>query len=363
MKVMHVVLSLDCGGLEKLVVDLVNGLNKKGIESMVLCLGDKGVLSKQIEEKGIEVVSLEKKDGLDFGLFFQLAKILKSAKIDIVHTHNLGPLVYGSVAAKLAGCKALNTRHGRTDKKISSLVWNLNDYIVPVSEDTKTHLLHCNRMNKLKVKVIYNGIDIDVFNQGMGLEEKSKIREDLGLKKESFIIGHVGRLSAEKDQLTLLKAFRNIVYKEHNAELIIIGDGDQRETLKKAAKEFKIDASVKFLGHRDDVSKILRVMDVFVLTSFREGLSLAILEAMACGVPIVATKIGGTPEVIVDGENGYLAPCGFPERIENGIMRIFSNKELHQKMSANCLKLAKDNFSLDRMTADYEELYRKMLNK
>jgi len=313
------------------------------------------------EARGIGVVELKKTEGFDWGLILRLAAVLRKEKADIVHTHNFAPLIYGTLAAKLAGIPCMNTRHGRAPKKASSLIWALNKYVAVISEDAKKALNENNRINPKKVKLVYNGIDLNRYNGSANNDLKSMKRE-LGLKEDSCVIGNIGRLVKEKDQTTLLKAFKKLIQKKFNGELVIVGDGPLKEELISLSKEYDIADHVKFLGYQDDIEKYYRLFDIYILSSVSEGISLTLLEAMASGKPVIATKVGGNPEVVVERETGYLVPCGFPERIEQAVMRLNINQALTKEMGVNAKKRVQAHFSLTGMSDQYQKLYEDMLS-
>lgn len=362
MRVLQVVLSLKYGGLEKLVIQLSKMLNDQGVVTKVVSLQPNGDLAKEARDQGIEVIELDKKDGFDRSIILKLRKIIKDNKIDIVHTHNLAPLIYGTLASKLAGVKCINTRHGRAEKKTWGLIWNLNHCIVTVSEDTKEALLKTNRIKRRKLKVIYNGIDLSKFNGAIKDNNIDGLKKELGIEEDKFIIGNVGRIVKEKDQETLLKAFRKLRRKEFKGSLVIVGDGPLKEHLKKAAKEMGIEKDVKFLGFRSDINRLMRLFDVFVLSSFMEGVPLTILEAMGAGKPVIATNVGGNREVVLEDKSGILVPCGYPERIETAIMRLFINKKMAAQMGDEGRRLAEEKFSLESMTENYFKIYKEAVN-
>lgn len=361
MKILQVVLNLKYGGLEKLVIQLSEELNKKGFETVIACLQEEGEVAQEARKKGLQIFCLKKKEGFDWPLIFKLRELISREKIDIVHTHNSGPLIYGTLAARLSFKPCINTRHSRTEEKISGLIWNLNTYVVCVSDDTQKEILKHNRISLSKIRVIYNGIDLNAFNfiQDNGFAHEK--RKQVGLQENSFLIGNIGRLVADKDQETLLKAFRKLVQKKFNGELVIVGDGPLQGHLKKKADDLAIADKVKFLGFRDDIEELLSIFDVYVLSSIREGVSLTLLEAMACHRPIVATKIGGNPEVVIDNQTGYIVPPGFPERIESAVMRLYANKGVAQEMGAMGRKRVEEKFSLKNMAEEYMRLYREIV--
>jgi len=360
MKILQVVLNLKYGGLEKLVIQLSEQLIKDGYETEIVCLEERGDIAIEAQGKGIKVYCLEKKHGFDYGLIFKLGSLIKKSKANIVHTHNTSALIYGSFAARLAGVPSINTRHSRRDEKIHSFIWNLNKYVVMVSKDTKDYVMKFNRINKKKAEVVYNGINVDAMGIDYSEDFKMKKRKELGLRQDSFILGNIGRLVLDKDQATLIKAFRKLIKRKFNGELVIVGDGPLREKLVKLIEEYGLQQYVKLLGFRDDIPEILSIFDVYVLSSIREGVSLTLLEAMAASKPVIATQVGGNPEVVVEKETGHLVPCGFPERIESAVSRLYVNRDLAEKMAIAGKKRVENMFSLKHMTDGYKSLYEKM---
>ena len=354
MKIMQVVLSLECGGLEKLVIGLSSELNKKGFKASILCLDKRGELAKEAESKGIKVLSMGKKPGFDFLLPFRLANVLRKEKIDFVHTHNFGPLIYGGLAARMAGIHAINTRHGREEKKASSCIWNLNRKIIAISEDARRELLRHNKIPSCKVRVIYNGISI---NSKINVNKAVNKRQELGLNPSDLVVGNVARLSEEKDHFTLIEAFFKVNKEMENTMLVIAGDGQLKDSLRLKVKSLKLEDKVLFLGFRDDAQELMYIFDVFTLSSTTEGVSLTLLEAMASEKPVVATNVGGNPEVVTDGVTGFLVPPKEPERMAEAIIRILSDRDMAKRMGEAGRKRVEEKFSLERMVKEYQEIY------
>lgn len=360
-KVMQIVLSLECGGLEKLVIDLATKLNNNGFNTSICCLDALGELANEASKKRIEVFVIKRRAGKDILLPFKLAYLMRSKKVDVVHTHNMAPLLYGTLAARLVGVPVvLNTRHGREKKSSSPFIWNMNDAVVAISEDAKREMLKWNRIDTKKTKVIHNGIDIYKY---ACLQDGSELRKMLNINTSTFVVGTVARLSPEKDQFTLIDAFLRVVNKIDDAKLVFVGDGILKDNLKSHAEKLGIPNKVMFLDFRDDVFNILPIFDVFVLSSLTEGISLTLLEAMAAALPIVATNVGGNPEVVIDGETGFFVPPKDPEKMAEAIMKILQNPELAKKMGEVGRKRVEEEFSLDRMIKEYEELYEECLVK
>ncbi|MHC4123086.1 MAG: glycosyltransferase [Planctomycetota bacterium] len=358
---MQVVLSLDCGGLEKVSIGIASKLNSSKYRPSICCLDNAGDLAEQAEKMGIKVIVAGRKPGIDFSLLPRLAKILKQEKIDIVHTHNPGALIYGTLAAKLAGIPVIvNTRHGRAKRRVNGLIWNMNSAVIAISEDAKERLLKHNRLNSNKLKVIYNGVETKHFRNVVNAKTKKQL---LNIDKSRLVIGTVSRLSEEKDQLILIDSLARVSQVFDNVVLVFVGDGPLRSKLKKHAEKTGVKNKVIFLGFRKDVAKIINTFDIFTLSSLMEGVSVSLLEAMAAGKPVVVTNVGGNPEVVVDGETGFLIPPKNPDKTAEAMIKLLKNPELAKRMGNAGRKRVEEKFSLDKMVKGYKELYDHYLNK
>ena len=358
---MQIVLSLDYGGLEKLAIDLANRFNNGKYRSFICCLDNIGDLAIQAGRRGIKVICAGRKPGIDFSLPFRLSGILKKERVDIVHTHNPGALIYGTLGAKLAGIPVIiNTRHGREKRPVNGFIWNMNDSIIAISEDAKKRLLKYNRINSDKVRVVYNGIEVNGFKNELDIEVRKNL---LGVDKSHLVIGTVSRLSEEKDQISLIDAFSKVSQVLNNTKLIFVGDGILKKEIEHYSEKVGIGDKVIFLGFREDIAKIISTFDLFTLSSLTEGISLSLLEAMAAGKPIVATNVGGNPEVVIDGETGFLVPPKQPDKMAEAIIKVLQNPELARKMGVAGRERIEKNFSLDRMVSDYSLLYEDLLYK
>ncbi len=357
MKIAHVVLTLNYGGLERLVVDLAGQLNQGDWESSIICLSQPGPMAETAQKMGVEVVSFYKSNGFDIGLILRLANLIRKKMIDVVHTHNLAPLVYGTLAAKLAGAGAINTRHGRAPLKANRGLWALNDFIVAVSEDAREELLTANKIDSEKVTVIYNGIDFTRYEPGAAVQLKGQYREGLGIPKDDFVIGSIARLAEEKDHPTLLKAVKILLEERLPVTCVLVGDGDQRKKLEALAEQFKIRDHVTFLGFREDIPQLLNLFDVFVLATHMEGVSMTLLEAMAASKPIVASKVGGNPEVVKDDVTGFLVAPQEEQHLAKAIKYLLKDPILRQKMGQAGRRRVEEKFNIKRMIREYQKIY------
>ena len=379
-KVAHVVLNLDIGGLETMVVDMIRHMDRDRFEVVTICLRNKGVLGSQIEEMGFKVYCLNGGDRLEWKAFFQLTGILKKEKIDVVHAHNNAAYIYAGVAAMLSGFKkVIYTEHGRIfpdsirhmmAEKILS--W-FTVRIVTVSEDMQECLIKYEKINPAKIQVIHNGIDTEKFRKIDDGKWRRERRKTLGIGEKDIVIGNVARLDPVKDHGTLIQAFALFKRKMEDGEwkrekavkLLIVGDGSELENLKNLCNELSVNFfdtrffdplsilhhpySIIFTGSRTDIMELMNLMDVFVLSSKNEGISLTLLGAMACGLPVVATNVGGNPEIIRHGENGLLCQPEDVSGMADNILEILRRPVANHALSAM--------FTLKSMIKQYELLY------
>ncbi len=354
MKVLHVVNSLAMGGLENFVVELTKNLPQ--VDHYVACLTGKGELFDDIDGCAY-FLDVPKKTSIR--TFYSLWKLMSDLKVDIVHTHNQGPQFYGAIAAKLRGLPVVHTKHGRNLSnfgkrkyldRISSL---FTDKIVTVSEDIRRLCVEQLRIPEKKVSVILNGIDTNKF-----CSQVRPARQE----SEPFIIGTVARLSPEKNQACLLRAAKVLKDNQLNFKVQIVGDGPLKENLNALSMQLVLEKHVEFLGLRRDIPEILNHFDLFVLPSFTEGISLTLLEAMSCQLPVVATRVGGNCEIIDDGKDGFLVPSDDHLELANVLSGCISDEKkylLDEVGKQSRLKII-SQFSLDIVVGRYLSLYQSL---
>lgn len=361
-KVLHILNSFEIGGLEKLIYYFLEKTDFNEISPVIGVLNGKGRLRSDFESLGLPIYDFNLQPGLDLRVSLKILKIINRLKIDIVHTHNLGPHFYGSLASIL-GCVALkvHTEHGVTgierhgSYRKNRYLDRSKDYIVAVSKDVESFLE--NYWNpRCNLVTINNGISMSSSKYSDA--EKSQARQLIGARPGDKIIGHVGRLSAVKDQKTLLKAFKLLCNRMDNCHLVIIGDGPLSLDLRQLSEELNIKSQVTFLGARNDVDLFLKLFDLFVLSSISEGISVALLEAMASKVTPLVTAVGGNVEVIEDNVNGLLTSPGNADEMASKMEYLLMNDERNKAMSMNAEKTILDKFSMDRMVAQYCQIYR-----
>lgn len=360
-RIMYVILGLETGGLEKIVFNLISSLNKDKYLLYICCLDKLGSLSSRLVSRGIKVVLVKRKPGIDLVLPFRLASLFKKEKIRIVHPHNECAYFYGLLGAKLARVPiVIYTEHSRPTpdtkrlmimRKILSLA---TDKIVTVSDSLKKKLTIYEKISPHRIKVIVNGADSKIFSPK---NNGSKMKKELGLNYSDLILGIVARLYPEKNHRCLLSAFSYVVKEIPNVKLIIVGDGEMKGELEKLTLDLKLDKNVIFLGNREDVPEILSIFDIFILPSLREGLPLSLIEAMAMAKPIVATNVGGNHELVRDSVNGLLVPSGDSKSLSTAIVSLLRDKKRMQIMGEAGRRFFEQNYTLDRMVKNYEDIY------
>jgi sugar transferase (PEP-CTERM/EpsH1 system associated) len=362
-KIMHVVHALGIGGLENGVVNLINHTNPDRFKHSICCISRSGQNAENLMKKNVEIFEMKKGEARDLFLPIKLAHLFKKAKVDIVHTRNWGA-IDGIIGARLAGVPiAIHGEHGReiTDPQGHNKRRNLIrkglsyfiDSYITVSQELGEWLMTEVGIDKKKVQVICNGVDTTKFNP----DHKDLVRKKYSYTDKDIVIGTVGRLDPVKDQQLLIKAFAQLNSIYSKLVLLIIGDGPSWKSLEKLVDELGIRAKVHFLGARTDVPELLKLLDIFVLPSIAEGISNTILEAMATGLPVIATHVGGNPELVVDKETGYLIPKEDLGALVKSLDQYILNKHLRKQHGTAGRERAIREFSLERMIARYETLY------
>jgi len=367
LRVTHVVLSLECGGLEHVVVDLVSGGQARGQQVSVICLEQKGVLAKQLEDAGVTVHCCHKPSGLHIRrMRRELRRLLLEVRPDVVHSHQLGALFYAGPVSKSIGTAAVvHTEHGKHFEHRAKTRWlgryaaRFADRYCCVSRDIAADVIRHRIASPSKVQVVPNGIDTGRF--GQVAEDACGIKAELGIPGASQIVGTVGRLAEIKRQDLLIHAFARLREMVPAAHLLLVGEGPERQSLEALAKELSVADSVHFAGYREDRERLLHIMDVFVLPSRSEGMPLSVLEAWAAGVPVLASRVGGLPELIDDGRTGRLVAGDDPHRWAQAIATLIADSAPTRDMTAAAKAVVEEQFSRSAMVQAYEQRYRDVI--
>jgi sugar transferase (PEP-CTERM/EpsH1 system associated) len=368
----HVIHSLDTGGLENGLINIINRTPENRYRHAIICLTKTGSFAERITQPGVEVISLHGREGHDFGLYWELWKRLRALRPAIVHTRNLSALEAQIPAFFLPGVKTLHGVHGRDvfDLEGKSRKYNLlRRFIRPlvgryitVSKDLRNWLIKTINVPEERVVQIYNGVDRRLFHPRQA--GPNTTAPDGFLTEGAVVIGTVGRLAGVKDQATLIRAFKELLQTGNDkVRLIIAGDGPQRGQLQHLITELQLDKKVWMAGDRSDIPDILRTFDIFVLPSQGEGISNTILEAMATGLPVVATRVGGNPELVQDGVNGYLVPRSDPGALAKAIKELVDDNDKRARTGNTSLEFVRGTFDWDKTVTCYLSVYDELLNR
>lgn len=363
--IVHILDQLQVGGMETVAVNFIERTAQR-YQHCVICLSARGPMADRLEALGVSVRLLGKKPGKDLMAYVRLRNLLRSLHPDIVHTYNIGALDT-ALSARMAGVRhVVHAEHGRdaTDphghnrkyRWLRRLLSPAINIFVAVSEDLSEWLAKDVGIPRKKVRLIYNGIDTEQYRPG---NRETATLPGGFVPPGSVVIGSVGRLDPVKGFDVLLQAFARLCASAQapGPRLMIVGDGPERTALEDLANELGVAPRVWFAGQRDDVPRLLQAMDVYVCSSIAEGIALTIIEAMASGLPVVATRVGGNPELVVPEQTGSLVPASDPDALAQALDFSLAQPELLRAQGSAGRKRAQTHFSVDAMIADYCAVY------
>jgi glycosyltransferase involved in cell wall biosynthesis len=377
MKVLHVFGGGVRSGVESYVLAIAMGLRGQGIEHVLTPLRD-GPFISEAEGLGLRVRRINKKFKGDPLTVYRLREIIKDEQASIVHTNAENGNLYGRLAAAMARApRVVSTIHTFYDETLRdrhrsewlrNLIYRQDlftsricDALITVNAAIK-HRLVMHGLTAEKIVVIPNGIDPSRYEHyEKEVTHDSALRAGLGIAGDEMVVGTVARLSPVKNISALVLASKRVVEKLPKARFVIVGDGPQRQRLEKLASSLGVTSHLIFAGWQENINQFLSIMDVFVITSLIEGSSFAILEAMALDKPVIATNVGGNPELIVDGETGRLVPCNDIDALTSSIVEILMNKDRAAKMGQAGRARVQMHFRLDQMLEKTENLYRRLM--
>lgn len=372
LRVLHVLNRLDTGGTEHVVLSLLEELDAQIFEQQ-LCV-TRGFNSELVRARGLarEPYVAGKVDGGNQLLVFRLARIMRTARPHIVHSRNWGA-IEAIFAARIARVPiVIHSEHGYEVDMAAGLpkrrrllrrgAYPLADAVFAVSDELRNYHAKQAWIPPGRIRVISNGVDTKRFSPRRAM--RSAIRQKLGLSADSFVVGSVGRMVAIKDYATLLAAAESVASRGGNVQVLLAGSGPELERHRAAvARSSELAGRVSFLGTAKDIPEVMNAMDVFVLPSLLEGMSNTILEAMACGLPVVATSVGGNPELVEDGVSGWLFGPRNASDLAMRIEQLASHGEMLRKFGAAARDRVVNRFSLDRMISSYQSLYLELAAK
>jgi glycosyltransferase involved in cell wall biosynthesis len=365
-KVLHVISKLPVGGVENLLLMVLRNCDRERFFPLVCSLSDKGEIGKEIEELGFEVVCLNKlKHRLDWTIVKDIYRCIKQNNIKVVFSYQYHANLYGRIAAHLARvpCIIASVHNVYTiDKKIHRRIINKylagwTDRIVAVSKAVKDDVLKYDSVPDSKVEIIYNGVDLSKFLDNNG----NNIRNEFRIPVSAPVIGTVGRLTLQKGQRYLLEAVSQLRGKFPELVLLVVGDGPLKNELGDYAETLGIQESAIFTGSRRDVPSLLAAMDLFVLPSLWEGLSISLIESMAAGKPVITTDIAPIREVVNTDKVGILVPPKNSKTLAEAIERLLRNKNLAERLGMAARERVFSTFNIETTIRRYTDIFEDIL--
>ena len=368
LNVLFVIPQMGMGGSERLVHNLARRLDKTRFNTAIAWLHGEDAL-QEFRDLRVPLHHLPKIRRFDFSTMRQLAKTVERERIDIVNAQHFMPAVYSYYACNLAAKKALVfTAHSRWEVEGISLKWKIAGGFllrrisasVGVASDVSGAVQSVFKTTAARTLTIENGVDIDLFS---GEKDIRGLKSSLGLSEGDILIGIVANLKKVKNHQFLFKAFSKIAEECNNAKLLVIGQGFSAEPdntehdLRLFVKNSRLAERVLFLGYRTDIPRLLQAMDVFCLPSLREGLPIALIEAMAAGLPVVGTNVEGIRDLITPNVDGVLVDLGDEMSLKGALDRLLRDPQLRQRLGTAGREKAMKRYSLQRCVGDYERLF------
>jgi glycosyltransferase involved in cell wall biosynthesis len=360
--IVQVVLSLGRGGLESMAADLAIDLARAGVASRVIALDEGGLLEARLREAGIEYDVLNGRRFRQPAFHLALAAKLRAMHAAVIHTHGFAPLLHTLPASRMGGVsRVVHTEHSFEYLEPRA---SLRRALKWLSRTTRVFALCGERMlpfyqtivgvSSKRLQVIPNGIDVNKYRPGAN---RTSIRAELGIPVDAFVVGSAGRLEVEKNYKMLLTAAAQSCATGGPVHVVLFGDGAERPTLERLTAQLGLQESVSFAGWRTDLPRVLPALDVFALTSVSEGLPLAILEAMACGLPIVSTAVGDIPVVVENERAGYLVPSGDASALAARLSQLARDPDRRNALGVFGRRVVAERYSRSSMVSRYLTAY------
>jgi glycosyltransferase involved in cell wall biosynthesis len=371
-KILVLAHGLSIGGTEVVVTNLTRWLRGHGVDVEVGCLDEVGELGEKLRLEGVPVVCYGRKSGKDLGLPLRIARHLRRGRIDLIHAHQMTPFVYGVLAKRITGVPLILTEHGRFHPDVATTARRLfnrlfrssADRVTAVSAAVRESLVSVEGFRREAIEVLYNAVDIERFAPSASRKEEARRR--LRLPLDARVIGSVGRLHPDKNHALLLRVAARLRSEIPALFVVIVGSGDEQPRLVALARDLGVSDRVILCGERKDVEAILPAFDVFALPSRTEGTPMTLLEAMAAEVPIVASAVGGIPEILERDLEAILVTRStdereFETRFTGALHGILVNGDLVASLTGRAARRVRRDFAFDSIFGRYRALYHALL--
>lgn len=363
----YVVHSLNPGGTEKLVVEMSLAFAAE-FDMLVLCLDEPGAWAHTLRARGIAVHCVWRQPGFDLSVPIKLARHFRRCRTRIVHAHQCTPWFYAALSRLLYPTpRLLLQEHGRffpeAENRLGALVnrlliRKLTHGFVAVSEDVRQRLQRYEGLDARRIEVIYNGV---AAHPPLAPGERAALRCELGFAPEDFVVGTVGRFDPIKNLPLLVASLARVGEEIAALRGLLVGDGPLFADIRTQLQQSGLGARVRLTGFRDDARRLIQCMDLFVLSSLSEGTSMALLEAMAAGVPVAVTAVGGNPEIVIDGQTGWVVPSQSEHALTAAVREAIGAAQKRQRLAEAGRRRVEEHFAFERMIMGYRERYREWL--
>lgn len=364
-KVLHVIGGGELGGAEMHILNLLTHMDRERFEVRLCCLFPEPFV-QVARANGIATDAVVMRHKLNIGIVDNLMEIIRGHQIDIVHTHGVRANLVGRLAAKLAGIKHIvTTVHSvleqdypsffarQVNRLMERITINSVERFVTVSDLLKQDLVG-HGIPAVKITTIYNGVNLAAFRQE---RVTGDVRKDLGIDPDVPVLGMIARFHPVKGHRFFLEAAKTISRVRPACRFLLVGSGQYRSEVEAMVKQLGLREQVIFTGYREDIVDVLHSLDILVISSLSEGFGLTAIEAMAMKVPVVATRVGGLPEIIKHGSNGILVPPAEGQAIAQAVLDLLANPEDSRAMAARAFEHVRENFSVEIMAKNTEQLY------
>jgi glycosyltransferase involved in cell wall biosynthesis len=362
-KVMHVTFTMGIGGTEQVIRQIIENSDTDKFQHEILCIdGEIGQLGQELKERGIHIECIKRQQGgVDLKLLKFMKILLKRREINVLHCHQYTPYFYGVLSTLRTKIRVIFTEHGRfypdrhnfKRRFINPLLTLGTDYITTISKSTADAVAKYEYIPRSKIQIIYNGIkDIETFGR-----TRDDLLSELGLSDDFRYIGTISRLARIKNQTMMINAFFNIKKIFPDVKLVLIGDGEKMQDLKELARSLGLENDIIFTGFINNPQQYIRLFDIFLLSSFSEGTSMTLLEAMSLSRPCVVTDVGGNPEIVLHGKTGLITPSDDVEAFSCSVIQLLmDDKKIDEYGKAGRERFIK-YYSAAHMADEYQSLY------
>jgi len=361
MRILHVTHDMGVGGAEQVIRQLVLDADESSFESSVLCLdGQVGAIGDELTKLGVTVHCMSRQPGFDRAIVSGLRRLICEQSIDVVHCHQYTPFSYGVLAAAFTKTRVVFTEHGRFHpdryswkrRLLNPMLALLTDEIVAISAATRDALVYYEWLPRSSIRLIYNGVTPPTTT-----EPTPTVREKLGIEASTFVLGTIARLDPIKNQVMMIEALAALKQTRSDCALILAGDGPERDSLEQLANKLGLQESVFFTGFVTTIAEHLAAMDVFLLTSWSEGTSMTLLEAMSARKAIIATSVGGSIEILEDEVSALFVNAGDTDALVDAVVRLEGDEALRNRLAAGAQLHFSKCFEPAGMLDAYQKLY------